>query len=262
MQLIDSHIHLNSPLYSNLPQLLKHARSKGITHWIIPGTMLSDIHAQIILKERYIGIENAFGIHPWKIADTDISITSKEWQIILADALIQHRAIAIGECGLDFATDALIEQRKVQLMVFEAQVELAESLALPLIIHSYKAIDQVLKILRRYPSVCGVFHGFNGSLQQLEQIIDLGYYIGVGGAITYYRAKRMQRNLLQIPPSRLLLETDGPYQAGAYRMKEEIHYPEDLLQIAQSIAQQRSLMLEDLAKITTDNVVQLFNLEL
>ena len=257
MQLIDSHIHLNSPLYKNLPLALSKARSLSVNGWIVPGTGLADIEAQVSLKTAYQGIDNGFGVHPWYVTSI-----FDGWQTLLADALVQHQAIAVGECGLDFSTDELITQKARQLMVFEAQVELAESLNLPLIIHSYKAVDQVLKILRRYPTVRGVFHSFNGSLQQLEQIIDLGYYIGMGGAVTYDRAKRMQQNLLQIPLSRLLLETDGPYQVGAYRTKGEIHYPEDLYQIAQSIAQQRSLTLEDLAKITTENVVQLFNLEL
>lgn len=257
MQLIDSHIHLNSPLYKNLSEVLSKAQSLGVRGWIVPGTRLADIEMQVLLKARHQGIANGFGVHPWEVLTV-----SDGWQSLLANALAQHQAIAIGECGLDFSTDVLISQKTRQLTVFEAQVELAESLNLPLIIHSYKAVDQVLKILRRYPAVRGVFHSFNGSLQQLEQIIDLGYYIGMGGAVTYHRAKRMQQNLLQIPLSRLLLETDGPYQVGAYRTKGEIHYPEDLYQIAQSIAQQRSLTLEDLAKITTENVVQLFNLEL
>ncbi len=257
MYLLDSHIHLNSLLYENVPSLLAKARSRGIERWIMPGTKLAEIDAQVTLKATTQGVENAFGIHPWEVQSA-----SKGWQTILETALQQHQAVAIGECGLDGAIDSDIAPWTLQLAVFEAQVELAQSLNRPLIIHSYKAVDQVLKILRRYPSVTGVWHSYNGSLQQLEQIIDLGYYIGMGGAVTFERAQRMRRNLQQIPLSRLLLETDGPYQVGAYGEKEAIHYPEDLYHIAQSIAEQRALSLADLAKITTKNGVQLFKLEL
>lgn len=253
MRLIDSHIHLNAEQYCDmLPALLQSARDHSIDAWIIPGTTLEGISSQLAVTTRYSSCFNAFGIHPWFLEGLQ-----EHWESILVENIEQHHPIAIGECGLDFSR----EGQDLQLKVFEAQVVLAEKYQLPLIIHSYKAVDSVLKILRKYPKSRGVFHGFNGSLQQLSQVLERGFYVGFGGAITYDRANRMRQLLKAMPLERLLIETDGPFQAGSYRQKGEIHLPEDLLPIATCIAEQKSLELIELATITTENAMTLFNLE-
>lgn len=254
MRLIDSHIHLNAEQYSDiLPALLQRARGHSIDAWIIPGTTIEGISSQLAVSKTYQNCFNAFGVHPWFLASLP-----EDWKSILVAHIEKYHPVAIGECGLDFSREA----QALQLKVFEAQVILAEKYQLPLIIHSYKAVDLVLKILRKYPNITGVFHGFNGSLQQLSQVLDLGFHVGFGGAITYDRAHRMRQLLKAMPLERLLIETDGPFQAGSYRQKGDIHLPEDLLPIAKCIAEQKSLELIELATITAENAMTLFNLEI
>lgn len=250
---IDSHIHLQAAEYSDVLTLLNNARLAGVKAWIIPGTTLDDQSRQLALRAQYSNCFNAFGYHPWFL-----DALPENWKERLQQAIENDQPIAIGECGLDFSRD----HQALQKTVFEAHVKMAADFKLPLIIHSYKAVDQVLKILRQYPTVTGVFHAFNGSLQQLDQLLALGYYVGFGGAVTYPRAKRLQSLLAATPLDRLLIETDGPYQAGAYAAPHEIHYPTDLVKIAHFIAEQKSLACSELAKITTENAINLFNLEL
>lgn len=254
MLLIDSHIHLNAPEYkANLPILLNEAKLRGISAWVMPGTLPQDIANLVQIANQFPHCFYSFGVHPWFLDDL-----ADDWESILTASIERYFPVAIGECGLDFAKGMVAKQ----LAIFEKQVQLAVKFKKPLIIHSYKAVDEVLKILRKYPKATGVLHGFNGSLQQLEQALALGFYIGIGGAVTYSRANRMRAILASVPLDRLLLETDGPYQAGSYRQKGEIHEPSDLVQIARYIAEQKSLDLVELAKITSDNAINLFSLEM
>lgn len=254
MHLIDSHIHLNAAQYqSQLPALLQEARMQGVMAWVIPGTSTADIASQHQIATQFPHCFNAFGVHPWFLAQL-----TADWEAQLIAGIEQYAPIAIGECGLDFAKGFEAQQ----LAIFERQVILAQHYALPLIIHSYKAVDQVLKIIRQYPRITGVFHGFNGSIQQLNQLLDLGFYVGFGGHVTYPRANRMRELLAATPICQLLLETDGPYQAGSYRARGEIHYPVDLVKIANVIAEQKSLEVSELAKITSENAINLFSLEI
>lgn len=254
LMFIDSHIHLNAGEYqADLPALLANAFSKGVKAWIIPGTTLSDVVLQVQIAKENCNCFNAFGIHPWFLDEMP-----EDWYEVLTQALKHHQAVAVGECGLDFSR----EDHVLQKQIFEDHVKLSITFNLPLIIHSYKAVDDVLKILRKYPSARGVFHAINCSPQQLTQILAQGFYVGFGGSVTYSRAKRLQRLLAQTPLDRLLIETDGPYQIGAYGENGHRHLPADLLHIAHFIAEQKSLELIELANITTTNAIHLFNLEI
>ncbi len=250
---IDSHIHLTSELYRDLTPLLAQARVRGIKEWIVPGITLAEIPELLALKEQFEGVHVAFGIHPWFLESLP-----KNWENALITAIDQYKPVAVGECGLDFSHELPLLQEEI----FIKQLDIAHEYSLPLIIHSYKAVDNVLRELRKRPQIRGVLHAFNGSLQQLEQALNLGFYIGFGGAVTYPRAKNLQKLLAAVPLERLLLETDGPFQRGVYRQANELHLPQDLLDIAQFVAEQKSLDLSDLAKITTHNCIELFNLEL
>lgn len=252
--MIDTHIHLNDITPKEaLAEYLQRAKDLGVRGWIMPATTINSFIPIVEISQRYSHCYPALGLHPWFLPEQlDFAILS------LREAIEHYSPIAIGECGLDFSR----EDHLKQIALFEAQVALSVEYQLPLIIHSYKAVDSVLQILRRYPQARGVFHGINCSLQQLEQILALGFYLGFGGAVTYPRAKRLQRLLQATPIDHLLLETDAPFQPGAYREKGEAHLPEDLVKIAHSIAQQRSLERGELAKITTQNAIHLFNLEI
>lgn len=171
--MIDTHIHLNDITPKEaLAEHLQRAQDLGIRGWIMPATTIDSFIPIVEISQRYSYCYPALGLHPWFLPEQlDFAILS------LREAIEHYSPIAIGECGLDFSR----EDHLKQIALFEAQVALSVEYQLPLIIHSYTAVDSVLQILRRYPQARGVFHGINCSLQQLEQILALGFYLGFGG---------------------------------------------------------------------------------
>jgi TatD DNase family protein len=175
--------------------------------------------------------------------------------------LQSETAIAVGECGLDFFIFAkqgdYQQAKKAQLQLFSAQLALAQQYKLPVIIHSRKSLDLVLKEIRQTPNLRGVVHSFSGSLQQAHQLIDLGFYLGFGGPITYTRAKKQQHLVSSLPLDALLLETDARDQADAahYGLRNE---PAFLINIAQTVAKLRGISIQEVAQMTTNNAHQLF----
>jgi len=166
--------------------------------------------------------------------------------------------VAIGECGLDFYIKNPNKKRQIEL--FEAQVELASESGLPLIIHARKSVEDVLQLLRHYPGVKGVCHSYSGSLQQALQLFERGFLIGLGGPVTYSRATRLQRLLAELPIEALVLETDAPDQPpqGHQGSRNE---PAFLLEIVRSISQIVRSPENELIASTSKNARRLFNLD-
>ncbi len=142
---------------------------------------------------------------------------------------------------------------------FVSQLRLAADLDLPVVLHARKSVDQVTEQLRRFPGLRGMVHSFSGSRQQAERLLALGFYLGLSGAITYPRAKRLRLVAAAIPLDRLLIETDAPDQppAGHRGQRNEPAY---LYEIAATLAEIRGLSIAELAKVTVDNTKTLFAL--
>ncbi len=206
-EFIDSHCHLDfSPFKDNQDYYLEKAQRQGVKKFIVPSVNQSNWQSVWSLAQQYESVYCALGIHPLFIADDYQSELIQLKQFIYQH---QNKCVAIGECGLDFWDKN--NQQEIQVMVFREQCILAKKYQLPLIIHSRKSHDRVLKILREIkPEKGGVIHGFSGSLQQANQFIDLGFLIGVGGVITYERAKKTKNVIAAIKLDKILLETDSP----------------------------------------------------
>lgn len=267
MQFADSHIHLDDPLFGGLKEVgasIAAAKSLGVTQFMIPGTTIARIPA-VVERARYFGTYFGLGLHPWFMAEHGRNEEQIEGTLQkLEVAIIAHQPDAIGECGLDFMVPFQNREAEVilQKQLFIGQVKLAKKYALPLIIHTRKSLDETLKILRQNPGVRGVFHSVNGSLQQITQALDLGFYLGFGGAVTYSRAKNLQRLLRTVPQDRLLIETDGPYQPSRHLSKGATHLPRNLYNIARDIAIIRGEPLSEIAAASIRNLHRLFTLEM
>ncbi|WP_300174548.1 TatD family hydrolase [uncultured Aliivibrio sp.] len=206
-ELIDSHCHLDfSPFAGNEAYYLQKAQEKGVSKFIVPSVNQSNWTRVVSLSQQYESIYYALGVHPLFILD------DYQNEIELLKQFVQkHRdkCVAIGECGLDFLGSEC--NRDIQIHVFREQCLLAKTYQLPLIVHSRKSHDHILKILREIkPKKGGVIHGFSGSLQQANQFINLGFYIGVGGVISYERAIKTKRTISELSLEHLILETDAP----------------------------------------------------
>ncbi len=264
MQLIDSHSHIDFSEFDNdRDAALARARNAGLSNIIVSATTAERWSLIKKLCEKQ-GDEQpqchpAYGLHPM--------FMSKHKNQHIDDLKLwieNEKPIAIGEIGLDYFIDeANIKgnnhNRQSQLDLFIAQLELANDFGLPVIIHARKSLDIVLKHLRQYPNLTGSIHSFSGSEQQAKQLIDLGFYLGFGGPITYTRATRLRKLIETLPLESLLLETDSPDQPDSLHFNQR-NEPAYLLNVARVVAELRGISIEEVAQITTVNAQRLFGL--
>jgi len=243
---IDTHCHLDfHVLFDDIDNVIAKSRLAGVTRFIVPSVGSKNWHNIIKLSNDFI--YPVFGIHPWLESFLPSDIDK------LANIVKEHKPIAIGECGLDFYKN---RDANLQKQVFAAQISLAQEYDLPLIIHSVKAVDQVWQMLK-ISNIRGVFHGFNGSLQQVTKILDAGFYIGVGGNITFAKANKIRELIKFVPMERILLETDSP-DKGVYGADEKT--PANIPLIARALGKIKNLEFSVVCDQSTMNAETLFNL--
>ncbi|PIP01703.1 MAG: TatD family deoxyribonuclease [Zetaproteobacteria bacterium CG12_big_fil_rev_8_21_14_0_65_54_13] len=253
MQLIDSHCHLDDLRFdADRAAVLTRAADHGVDTFIVPAVLrsgwpkLRDLAATYQQRTIY----PAYGLHPWFChlhSDDDLAL--------LPDYLQQ--AVAIGECGLDGAHGKSPEHE--QLHWFRAQLDLALSMQLPVIIHACRAVDTVSREIRLRPGLSGVVHGFAGSAQQAGALIAQGFYLGIGSSITYAKNRRLQEIVSEMPLERLLVESDAPDQPPSTH-KGRRNEPAFLLEIVRQIATLRAADTQVIADQCNRNVRELFRL--
>ena len=256
MRLIDSHCHLDFTVFSEEREsVLQQAHQSGVSDIIIPA-VVSEAWAELeklCAADSCVKLHPAYGLHPMFMSSHETSDL-----IDLERQLSQSNAVAVGECGLDFFVEP--HDQSQQLMYFTAQMDLAVQFQLPMIIHSRKSLDLVLKEIRLRPGLRGVIHSFSGSYQQAKQLIDLGFYLGFGGPVTYTRANKLRHLVTELPLESLLLETDAPDQPDSshHGLRNQ---PSWLIDIANVIATLRDVEVGEVAKVTTQNSCDLFSIK-
>ena len=255
MKIIDSHCHLNiSPLAEQIDKIITEANALGVQEFIVPGIIASQWEELLVLGRKHLGIYCAAGLHPLFLEHHQ-----KSDLITLEQLCQQNLLVAIGEIGLDFYNGKQNEQKQQQL--FEQQLGIARKAGLPIILHVRKAHDQVLAILRRKKFTCGgAVHAFNGSRQQAEHYIGLGFAIGIGGAITYERATKLRATATRLPEESIVLETDSPDMLIAGKVKGP-NLPEYLIEILHVLSQLRQTTPEQLGRATLVNTHRVFNIK-
>ncbi|HIQ06975.1 MAG TPA: TatD family deoxyribonuclease [Thiotrichaceae bacterium] len=250
-KLIDTHCHLDFPLFDeDRVEVIARAKQNNIEKIIIPSITQQYWQRVDEIQQRYP--ENllvAYGLHPMFM-----SHHKKEHINLLDKKLSEGKAIAIGECGLDFYYGGLGQSHaNVQIEYFDLQLKLAKKYNLPVIIHARKSIDTVLKMLRQYGGLTGVIHSFSGSLQQAEYCIKEGFLLGFGGPITYPRATKLRALVTILPIEKLVLESDAPDQVGQshYGKRNEPAYLTDTLEV---MAELKELSTAYVAQQTTTNI--------
>lgn len=205
--IFDSHAHYDDAAFDDdREELLASLPQKGVCHVINAGASLQGSAASIALAEKYDFIHAAAGIHP-----EDALGLPEDWQEQLSQMLSHPKVVALGEIGLDYYYEDACP-REIQQQVLEAQLRMAKERDLPVIIHDREAHGDVLALLEKYRPR-GVVHCFSGSVEMAREVIKLGMYIGLGGAVTFKNARRPLEVAAMVPPDRLLNETDAPYMA-------------------------------------------------
>jgi len=253
MRYIDSHSHLDfSEFDNNRSVVIERARNAGLEKIIVSATVANRWHLITELADRNPIIATAYGLHPM-FMDKHL-----DDHLELLYAVIQNQnPVAVGEIGLDYFIPN--PDKSAQLKFFVQQLEIANEFQLPVIIHARKSLDIVLRELRKFPQLSGSIHSFSGSEQQARQLIDLGFYLGFGGPITYTRATKLRKLVATLPLESILLETDSPDQPDSSHCGER-NEPSYLPIIAQVIADLRGVNINDVAEQTFLNTKHLFNL--
>ncbi len=247
MQWTDTHCHLNhEQLFSEWEAALFRAQQSGVARLIVIGYDLPSSERAVQLAEQSPALWAAVGIHPHDAPACTPDALER------LRALSQHpRVVAIGEIGLDFYRDW--SPRAAQYEAFHAQLTLAQERGLPVIIHCREAYDPLLQVLSEYSPVRGVLHCFSGTEAHAERALTMGYYLGIGGVITFKNAEPLRAIVRQMPRDRLLLETDAPYLAPhPYRGRR--NEPAYLPLIAHHVAELWSMPLDELSAQTEANV--------
>ena len=249
MRLIDTHCHLDAAeLRENLEQRIAAARLAGVEGFVVPAVSTANFQDVADLCATYPGCFPAYGIHPmYTDHATDMDLAA------LRERLAHSDAVAIGEIGLDFFIEPCDRDR--QQHFFAEQLKLAREFDLPVLIHSRRALDAVLMLLRRLPVKGGIAHAFNGSMQQAQALIGMGFKLGFGGAATHPRATRLQQLARTLPLSCIALETDAPDMRPEFVERGQPNSPEYLPKIAAFLAGLRGMPAEQFAQATTDNAL-------
>ncbi|MCR6740784.1 TatD family hydrolase [Aeromonas dhakensis] len=255
MQLIDTHCHLDFPVFdSDRAALLAECRQLGVGEYIIPAVGEENWGRVMALAAEHDGISYALGVHPWYVGGQMPAVLTRLQQWL---AERPRGLVAVGECGLDLRSHV---PQEGQLEMFEAQVELAKEHELPLIVHSVRANDTVAKILRRLRPACGgVIHAFSGSLQQAEAFWQLGFRLGIGGVISFERANKTREAVRDMPLEALLLETDAP-DMPLQGQQGTPNTPANLPIIAQLLADLRQQPLAHVASVLHESTLRTFQL--
>ena len=267
---IDTHCHLDArELGVDVAHVVARAAAAGVVHCVIPAVAVSNFQTVRLLAEQF-GYSYALGIHPLCVPqaqDADLYALDAELALRQADP----RLVAVGEIGLDFFVPELMKpaMRERQETFYLEQLKLAKKYKLPVILHVRRSADRLLKHLRAIKPACGWFgiaHAFNGSQQQAEEFINLGFKLGLGGAMTFETALQLRRLASGLPLATLVMETDSPdipphwlYTTAAQRalgQEQGRNEPVELPRIAQQVASLRGMTVQALAKATTDNALQ------
>ena len=261
---IDTHAHLDAPEFAH-DRAAVHARTRaaGVSCCVIPAVQA--VHFDAVRRLAHAQHDGyALGIHPlYTSASTQADI--EELDAALHTHRDDLRLVAVGEIGLDGFVPALNtpEAWARQQQFYKAQLKLAQHHQLPVILHVRRSADGLLKGLRDTPVLGGIAHAFNGSVQQAQQFIDLGFKLGFGGALTFERALQLRRLAVELPLSALVLETDAPdippqwlYRTAEQRaagQPQGRNEPAALPRIAQILAELRGISLSEVAEATTAN---------
>lgn len=268
--IFETHAHYDDEAFDgDREQLLCSLPEKGIARVINVGASIETTKSTLALAEKYDFVYAAVGVHP-----SDIAGLNEKTYAWLKEQTMHPKTVAVGEIGLDYYWDKEPEVQKAQREWLRRQLALAKECGLPVIIHSRDAAEDTMRIIKEAGSwktkafhasgeetenACGVIHCYSYSPEQAKEYVKLGYYIGVGGVVTFKNARKLKETVQQIPLERILLETDCPYMApephrGTRNNSSYLSY------VAAKIAELKEVTAEEVERVTWENACRLFGM--
>ncbi len=252
---IDSHAHLDDERFDeDREELINSLQENGIEAVLNPGADLKTSRAGVALADKYPFIYAAVGCHPH-----DSKFMDDDTMNIFRELAKNKKVLGIGEIGLDYYYDN--SDRETQKIWFREQIRLAKELDLPYIVHDRDAHEDIIRIMKEeyHSGTRGVLHCYSGSVEMAREFMKLGFYISLGGPVTFKKAKTPKMVAKEVPLERLLIETDSPYLAPEpFRGKR--NEPKLVKCVAEEIAGIREVTVSEIAEKTKENFKRLFNL--
>ena len=260
MKLFDTHAHcddarIEAEYPGGTDGYIKYQLENGVSNIVNIGTNLDNSRVSLELSDKFPQVYASCGIHPYDVRFYD----DAEDTLSKLEVLLTHKkAVALGEIGLDYHYEDV--DRDKQALFFEKQMEMAERLNIPVIIHDRDAHGDCMDVVRRHPKVRGIFHSFSGSADMAEELVRLGWYISFSGPITYKNAKKPKEACAKLPLDRILIETDAPYLPPTpYR--GQMNHPCYVIKTAEEIANIKGISLDEVAEITYKNAKMAYGIE-
>lgn len=253
---VDTHCHLNSEqLYKIKEKVISDAKNVDVRLFIVPGYDLQTSKLAIELAEQYDNVYAAVGFHPTEIKN--YKDAEYEW---LENVAKHPKVVAIGEIGYDFHWDTTTPEE--QEISFKKQIEIAKKVSKPLIIHSRDAMQKTFDTLVECDAFCigGVMHSYSGSVEMAREFVKRGYYLGIGGPVTFLNAKDPKLVVSEIDLKYIITETDSPY-LSPHPLRGKMNEPKNIPLIAQKIAELKNIDLITLKEQVLMNVQTLFKIE-
>lgn len=253
--LFDTHVHLNADQFSeDREATIQRAFDASVQYMVVVGFDRETIPLAIEIAEKYETIYAAVGWHP--VDAVDMTGEDLAW----IEELSSHpKVVAIGEMGLDYHWDK--SPKEVQKDVFRKQIALAKKVNMPIIIHNREATEDILQLLQEENAkeIGGIMHCYNDSSEYVQTILDMNFYVSLGGPVTFKNATLPKDTAARVPLDRLLVETDAPFLAP-HPNRGKRNEPAYVKLVAEKIAELRDMSFDELSRITTENAFTFFNI--
>lgn len=254
--IFESHAHYEDEKFNDdREELLKSLAEKGIGYVVNVASSLSTIKKTVQLMEQYPFMYGAIGVHP-----EECNELSEENFCIIEENIKLEKAVAVGEIGLDYYWDTV--EKEIQKKWFERQIELAKKCKKPMVIHSRDAAKDTLDIMKACQSqdIGGVIHCFSYGVEMAREYLNMGFYLGVGGVVTFKNAKKLKEVVEYTPLDRILLETDCPYLAPVPNRGKR-NSSLNLVYIAEEIAKLKNITYEEVVEVTEKNAKMMYGIK-
>lgn len=251
---IDVHAHLDNVRYEeDLDTIVKNAKENSVEKIITAGYDLSSSYVDVEIANRFKNVFACVGVHPENVEDLENDYLEK-----LETLLKNKKVVAIGEIGLDYHWRK--DNQELQKKIFIEQIDLANKLDLPIVVHCRDAVGDTLQILKEHtPKRESLMHCYGGSVESAKEFIKLGFSFSFGGVVTFKNAKNVQEVVKSIPLEKIMLETDCPYMSPEpYRGK--VNEPKNIPIIAEKIADIKNIKIDEVEKNTTKNAEKIFKI--
>ena len=253
--LFDTHAHLDDRAFdTDREDLLAGLADRQVALVMNPGCSLESSRNAVAMAERYDWLYAAVGSHPDAADEVNDQVLEEYRKLCKLSGKVK----AIGEIGLDYHYEDI--PRELQLKAFRAQLELARELDLPVIVHERDAHEDGMALVKEFSTVKGVFHCYSGSAEMARQLVDMGWYIGFTGVLTFKNARKAIETAASIPLERIVLETDCPYMAPE-PFRGRRNDPGYLYRMAEKLAEIRGISVEEIHRITTENGKRLYRID-